>query len=92
MSDESAIQPSALIASAEEIDNRLGPVAGRSSDRIARELRQAGAEIERLRRALATAIGHIDHMGAWIAKQNAGYSFESLGEDMQAIRAAGTES
>ena len=38
--------------------------------------------------ALKTAIRHIDHMAAWITKQNAGYSFESLGEDMPGIRAA----
>lgn len=38
--------------------------------------------------ALKAAIGHIEHMAAWIAKQNAGYSFESLGEDMPGIRAA----
>lgn len=39
-------------------------------------------------RALRTAISHIEHMAAWIGKQNAGYSFESLGEDMPGIRAA----
>lgn len=38
--------------------------------------------------ALRTAAGHIEHMAAWIGKQNAGYSFESLGEDMPDIRAA----
>lgn len=38
-------------------------------------------------KALATAIGHIDHMAAWITQQNAGYSFEGLGEDMPGIRA-----
>jgi hypothetical protein len=38
--------------------------------------------------ALALAIEHIEHMAAWIAKQNAGYSFESLGEDMPGMRAA----
>lgn len=38
--------------------------------------------------ALRTAIHHIEHMAAWIGKLNAGYSFESLGEDMSSIRAA----
>lgn len=38
--------------------------------------------------ALRTAVQHIEHMAAWIGKQNAGYSFESLGEDMPGIRAA----
>lgn len=121
----------ALIASADEIDNRMGPIAGRSSDRIARELRQAATEIDQLRTereavarvifgdgwkccanlgpyvqgvatelaearagersaisALTLAIGHIEHMAAWITKQSVGYSFESLGEDMPGIRAA----
>lgn len=41
--------------------------------------------------ALRTAIGHIEHMAAWIGKQNAGYSFESLSEDMPGIREALTE-
>lgn len=39
-------------------------------------------------KALAMAVRHIEHMAAWITKQNAGYSFESLGEDMPAIRSA----
>lgn len=41
-----------------------------------------------LKDALKTAIGHIEHMAAWITARNAGYSFESLGEDMPGIRAA----
>lgn len=43
--------------------------------------------VERLSKALKTACQHIDHMAAWITKQNAGYMFESLGEDMPDIRA-----
>lgn len=35
------ITAATLIASADEIDNRLGPIPGRSSDRIAVELRAA---------------------------------------------------
>lgn len=38
--------------------------------------------------ALQTAISHIEHMAAWIGAQRAGYSFESLGEDMPDIKAA----
>jgi hypothetical protein len=38
--------------------------------------------------ALKLAISHIEHMAAFISKQNAGYSFEALGEDMPGIRAA----
>lgn len=38
--------------------------------------------------ALKLALAHIEHMSAWIAAQKAGYSFESLGEDMPGIRAA----
>lgn len=45
------IEPAALIASADEIDNRLGPIPGRSSDRIARELRAAAELIIELRAA-----------------------------------------
>lgn len=41
-----------------------------------------------LRDALKTAIGHIEHMSAWIALRNAGYSFESLGEDMPGMKNA----
>lgn len=41
-----------------------------------------------LRPALALAIQHIEHMAAWITAQNAGYSFESLGEDMPGLRDA----
>lgn len=40
------------------------------------------------KQALQLAISHIEHMSKWIAAQNAGYSFESLGEDMPGIHAA----
>lgn len=49
-----------------------------------------GAELTQAQ-ALTLAIRHIEHMAAWIAKQKAGYSFESLGEDMPGIRAAARE-
>lgn len=39
--------------------------------------------------ALKTALDHIEHMAAWISKHHpAGYSFESLEEDMPGMRAA----
>lgn len=38
--------------------------------------------------ALKSAISHIEHMAAWITSQNAGYSFESIGEDMPGLKAA----
>lgn len=49
-----------------------------------------------MREALKLAIGHIEHMAAWISARNsniayegaATYSFESLGEDMPGIKAA----
>lgn len=40
---------------------------------------------------LRCAIGHIDHMAAWVSnpdRNKGSYSFESLGEDMPSIRAA----
>lgn len=46
------IQVADLTASANEIDNRMGPIPGRSSDRIANELRWAATEIERMRDAI----------------------------------------
>jgi hypothetical protein len=38
--------------------------------------------------ALRCAIGHLEHMAAWLSGLNSGYSFECLGEDMPGIRAA----
>ena len=38
--------------------------------------------------ALKGALGHIEHMADWITRQQAGYSFEALGEDMPSYRAA----
>ena len=46
------------------------------------------SERANLRKVLRAALGHIEHMAAWIGKQNRGYSFESLGEDIDLIRAA----
>lgn len=37
---------------------------------------------------LKIAKGHIEHMAAWIGRQQAGYSFEGIGEDMPGIEAA----
>lgn len=44
------ILPSTLIANADAIDKRLGPISGPSADRIAVMLREAAAEIARLKR------------------------------------------
>lgn len=38
--------------------------------------------------ALDLALGHLQHMSAWVTAQQKGYSFESLGEDMGQIRMA----
>jgi len=63
----------------------------------AREMgERAEAEILRslmLERELAKAIGHIEHMAAFITEANSDYhcgvySFESLGEDMPGLKAA----
>jgi hypothetical protein len=54
------------------------------------QARAVCAAYERLRAPLAslrTAVAHIDHMSVWIVQQNAGYSFERLGEDMEGIKA-----
>lgn len=45
-----------------------------------------GAELTP-KQALALAIQHIEHMGKFIISMNAGYSFESIGEDMPGIKA-----
>lgn len=53
------MQAADLTASANEIDNRMGPIPGRSSDRIANELRWAATAIEQIlqeREAIARAI------------------------------------
>lgn len=43
---------------------------------------------DRLATALKSAVAHLEHMAAWIGRDNRGYSFEALGEDMPDIRAA----
>lgn len=48
---------------------------------------EVGAELTQ-KQALTLAIHHIEHMAAWITKQDAGYSFEALGEDMPGIKTA----
>jgi hypothetical protein len=45
-------------------------------------------ETARLVEALRTAISHIEHLAAWIGRDNRGYSFESLGEDMPSLKEA----
>lgn len=46
------------------------------------------ADCRQLRTALKLAIEHIEHMAAFIGPLKAGYSFESLGEDMPGLKAA----
>jgi hypothetical protein len=43
-------------------------------------------ELEECKAALKLALFHIEHMAAWIGKHPNGYSFESLGEDMDTIK------
>lgn len=50
--------------------------------------RQLVEQRDALLAALKTGADNIEHMAAWIAEQNAGYSFECLGEDMPGIRSA----
>lgn len=38
--------------------------------------------------ALKAALSHVDHLAAWVEARNAGYSFESLGEDLPEMRSA----
>lgn len=57
----------------------------REATAIRRRIREAAPD---MLAALHTAVRHIEHMAAWISKQNAGYSFEGLGEDMPGMRAA----
>jgi hypothetical protein len=49
---EKPIEPAQLIISADEIDNRMGPIPGRSSDRIACELRAAASLIIEMRQKI----------------------------------------
>lgn len=51
------IQVADLTASANEIDNRMGPIPGRSSDRIANELRWAADEFQRAMNMLGDVPG-----------------------------------
>ena len=61
---ENALEPTQLVASADEIDSRLGPIPGRSSDRIARELRSAAALIIGLQRLLDEARQYVADAGS----------------------------
>lgn len=67
-----------------------GDIASDASERISELLRfnnEFEGQARAARAALRIALSHIDHMTAWIALQKAGYSFESLGEDMPELRA-----
>jgi hypothetical protein len=71
-------------------------LAAVAADPVVEEILETfpGAEIvdvrrdQHVREALRTAISHLEHMAVWITQQNAGYSFEALGEDMPGLRAA----
>lgn len=45
------------------------------------------AAAPQLRDSLLLAVSHIEHLAAWISRDNRGYSFEALGEDMATIKA-----
>jgi hypothetical protein len=68
----------------------LGALAGTVThyNRAVTRIRSALALHDELVAALECAVSHVEHMAAWIGDQNAGYSFESLGEDEPSIRAA----
>jgi hypothetical protein len=52
------------------------------------EIREQRSKANRALAALKDAVGHIEHMAAFIGAQKLGYSFESLGEDMPGIKDA----
>lgn len=69
----------------EVTDAELGDIADNVLRVLARHRADATAPLVE---ALRMAHRHIQHQAAWIGKQNAGYSFEALGEDMPTIEAA----
>lgn len=70
------IQPADLIASANEIDSRLGPILGRSADRYARQF-QAAAEL------IAKMLLEIDNKERDLASLIATYYRQEIGCSMQ---------
>lgn len=70
------IEPAALIASADEIDNRMGPIPGMSSDRIARELRNAAALITKLLAEIETKERDLAALIARYYRQEIGLSMQ----------------
>lgn len=52
MGESPVISSADLIALADEIDSRLGPISGQRADHIARVLRSTAAQVDRLRAAL----------------------------------------
>jgi hypothetical protein len=69
------IQVADLTASANEIDTRMGPIPGRSSDRIAGELRWAADELQRAMDILGDVPGTLlterlqNYVGSYMALQ-----------------------
>lgn len=70
------------------IQGTLHPVVGLSVESPDNKPVAAITEREAVFAALRKAVDHITHMAEWIGKQNAGYSFEGLGEDLPGIRDA----
>lgn len=76
-----------------EIDDHIETLTARVAEYREAQAAHAGIAIKNvwLKNALRDAKHHIEHMAAWIGKQNGGYSFEALGEDMPGIDLALTD-
>lgn len=85
-----APHPDACLAAATKIVERFrgATLAALEGEAAIAELADIKARETALRATLKTAVSHIEHMAAWITSKNAGYSFESLGEDMPGLYAA----
>ncbi len=74
------------VQSREQLDPEFSQFMAEVSNRLFGVLAESAATDTHA--ALKTALDHIEHMAAFIGNQKAGYSFESLGEDMPGMRAA----
>lgn len=78
------MQAADLTASANEIDNRMGPIPGRSSDRIANELRWAADELQRAMDMLGDVPGQTlterlqNYIGCYMALQLKGAEADKM--------------
>ncbi|MDP3330059.1 hypothetical protein, partial [Parvibaculum sp.] len=75
-------------ATFEEVGRSAAGLIAMADDVVAVDQREPRPREARLEVAVRDSIRHIEHMARWIGGQNAGYSFEGLGEDMPGIRAA----